>query len=112
MLGVATVNAADPVSDREYLSRGTYCTEADALRAARQLIDEQLLAAIATGCSPERAFQEWTEFGEIPSILALGAHAPTVDFDPFSYAIEWVQRFMACDEQPQVTGAPSDRRRG
>jgi len=35
---VATVNAADPVSDREYLLRGAYDTEADAVKAAQQLI--------------------------------------------------------------------------
>jgi hypothetical protein len=83
---VASFNAADPPSDREHVTRGTYATAADALNAAKRLIDEQLVGVIAAGCAPETALREWVEFGEIPVIVAMRTDANHVDFDPFSYA--------------------------
>jgi hypothetical protein len=89
---VATFNAADPASDRDYIAHGTYDNEQEAIRVAEHLIEEQLLAAMASGRSPERAFHEWAECGEIPITIALRADARRADFDSLSYAFAWTQR--------------------
>jgi hypothetical protein len=90
MYGVVSFNGADPVADREHVEHGTYATDADAVNAAKRLIDEQLLRAIATGLSAETAFREWLEFGEIPLIIPM-ANVPPVEFDPYSYAVNKAQ---------------------
>jgi hypothetical protein len=87
MYGVVSFNAADPVADREHVEHGIYATDTDAVNAAKRLVDEQLRKVIASGVSPETAFREWLEFGEIPVIIPMLANVPRVEFDPYSYAV-------------------------
>jgi hypothetical protein len=86
---IETYNTKTLHTDR--LRRGEYDTAAEAVTAARALIDEQLLATIGTGRFWEDAYRDWMSFGEVPSIVAIATEAHEVDFDAFSYAASQAQ---------------------
>src|SRR5215831_13837142 len=84
-----TYNAKTLHTDR--LRRGEFDTDAQAIAAARALIDEQLLVAIRGGRSWEDAYRHWFALGEVPSIVAIQTEAQEVQFDPFTYAASQAQ---------------------
>jgi hypothetical protein len=84
-----TYNAKTMHTDRVRL--GEFDTGAEAVTAAKALIDEQLRGAIDAGRSFESAYREWLALGRVPSIVAIRIEAHQVEFDPFSYAASQAQ---------------------
>jgi len=84
-----TYNAKTMHTDRVRL--GEFDTGAEAVAAAKALIDGQLRAAIGAGRSFESAYRDWLASGSVPSIVAIQTEAHQVEFDPFSYAASQAQ---------------------
>jgi len=82
---VESYDAGDAPADRRFANHGQFATAAQALAAARSLIDEHLALALGAGLSAEQAFEQWRVSGEVPRIVARGG-APPLDFNPSAYA--------------------------
>jgi len=91
MYSVESYNAKAPLAERQYMARGQFDNEVDALTAARAFIDGQLRATIAVSASFEDVYRDWLEFGEVPVIVAIQTEAAQVDFDPYAYAASQAQ---------------------
>lgn len=82
---VESYDASDEPDDRRFVNQGQYASAADALAAARQLIEANLVLALSAGMSAADAFEQWRRSGDVPRIVARGGAAP-VQFDPFAFA--------------------------
>jgi len=91
MYSLESYNAKVSLAERQYMPRGQFDNEADAVSAARAFIDDQLRTAIGVGASFEQAYRNWLEFGEVPVIVAIQTEAAQVDFDPYTHAASQAQ---------------------
>ena len=77
-------DASDDPDDRFMAKHGQFATAAQVLAAAKAMIEERLLLALAGGMSAADALADWRESGDVPVIVPRGS--PPVDFDPFGFA--------------------------
>ena len=82
---VESYDAQDEPAERRFANHGQFATAAQALMAAKSLIDEHLVLALGAGMSAEQAFEHWRVSGEVPRIVARSGAAP-LDFNPSVYA--------------------------
>jgi hypothetical protein len=87
MYSVETYDAGEAPGERQPLTQGVFASAADALAAARKVIESNLSLSLTAGLSAADAFDEWRQFGDVPTIIACGGAMP-IEFDPFSYARE------------------------
>ena len=90
---VETYDASDDPGERQVQMRGQYARAADALAAAQQLIEENLVLSLTAGLSANDAFEEWRQFGDVPKVVAR-AGAPPIHFDPFVFAQKRAQELQ------------------
>ena len=87
MYSVETYDAGEAPGERRPLSHGMFASAADALAAARLVIESNLSLSLTAGLSAADAFDEWSQYGDVPTITARGGAAP-IEFDPFVFARE------------------------
>jgi hypothetical protein len=85
MYTVESYDASDEPDDRRAVSRGQYQRLGDALAAAREIIEANLVLSLTAGLSAGEAYEEWRQFGDVPKIVARNGTAPIL-FDPFTFA--------------------------
>jgi hypothetical protein len=69
--------------DKEYrYTHGEYATLADALKAAKEIVDGYLSSAYTAGMSAEGLYQSYTSFGDDPFIVG----PEDSDFSAWNYA--------------------------
>jgi hypothetical protein len=85
MYAVESYDASDEPDDRRPVSRGQYQQLADALAAARRIIEANLVLSLTAGLSAGEAYEEWRQFGDVPKIVSRNGAAP-IQFDPFTFA--------------------------
>jgi hypothetical protein len=78
-------DASDDPDDRYLANQGQFATAAQVLAAARSLIEQNLMLALAAGLSPADAVKQWRESGDVPVIVPRSGAVPVV-FDPFAFA--------------------------
>ena len=85
MYSVETYDASDDPGERHRQRRGQYARAADALAAAHEVIEANLVLSLTAGLSAADAYEEWRQYGDVPSIVAAHGVAP-IQFDPFAFA--------------------------
>lgn len=85
MYSVQTYDASDDPGERRLRPHGQFAHAAAALAAAREVIESNLVLALTAGMSALEAYEEWRQYGDVPTIVAHGGAAP-IQFDPFAFA--------------------------
>lgn len=85
MYTVESYDASDDPGERLFVNHGRFASAAQALAAAKELIDGNLALSLSAGRSAAEAVEEWRTGGDVPRIVPAGGAAP-VHFDPFAYA--------------------------
>jgi hypothetical protein len=84
-------NAKGSPVDRHKIAGAQFDSAAEAVVAARRLIDEQLRASLAEGRTAEEALENWSCVGDVPVVVEIHTEARQVAFDAHSYATSQVQ---------------------
>jgi len=79
---VESYDAFEPPGPNAYIKRGEYGTAAEALAAARKIVDDQLVAMMRGGRSAADALDLWRHAGEVPIVIG----QPDAGFDAHAYA--------------------------
>jgi hypothetical protein len=87
MYSVETYDAGEAPGERRPLNHGVFASAADALAAARLVIESNLSLSLTAGLSAADAFDAWRQYGDVPAIIPRGGAAP-IEFDPFTFARE------------------------
>jgi len=87
MYSVETYDAGEAPGERRPLNHGVFASAADALAAARLVIESNLSLSLTAGLSAADAFDEWRQYGDVPSIVPRAGAVP-IEFDPFTFARE------------------------
>jgi len=85
MYAVVIYDASDAPSERRVVTHGQYANAAAALAAAHEVIEANLVLSLTAGLSAADAYEEWRQFGDVPSIVVRGG-TPPIQFDPFAFA--------------------------
>jgi hypothetical protein len=87
---VESYDANDEPDERQFVNHGRFANAAQALAAAKELIDASLVLSLAAGKSAADAYEEWRRSGDVPRIVPRSGASP-IHFDPSSYALTRAQ---------------------